>query len=85
MTSLIKDSSKQELFRTNLSKRYIIERILAILAWGAISIAILVLAVLLIDILIDGLPSLNLDFLIYPLIKRNGQELKFLYWGLFGL
>ncbi|MBC6418405.1 MAG: phosphate ABC transporter permease PstA [Prochloron sp. SP5CPC1] len=63
MTSLIKDSSKQELFRTNLSKRYIIERILAILAWGAISIAILVLAVLLIDILIDGLPSLNLDFL----------------------
>lgn len=63
MTSLIKDSSKQQLFRPNLSKRYTMERILAILAWGAISIALLILAVLLIDILIDGLPSLNLDFL----------------------
>ncbi len=63
MTSQIKDSSKQELFSPNLSKRYTMDRIFAIIAWGAISIAILVLAVLLIDILIDGLPSLNLEFL----------------------
>ncbi len=50
-------------FKANLKSRYRLDTIFASFTWAAIGIAILVLAVLLIDVLIDGLPHLDFAFL----------------------
>ncbi|MBP0000881.1 MAG: phosphate ABC transporter permease PstA [Cyanobacteria bacterium SID2] len=50
-------------FIANLDKRYNIDRIFAIAVWTSVAIAIVVLVVLLLDVLIDGLPRLNWQFL----------------------
>ena len=55
-------AAKADLFQPNLKNRYLIDRIFAIAAWGAISLAILILAVLILDILVDGLPQLRWEF-----------------------
>lgn len=50
-------------FAQNLSGRYRIDAIFRVAAWGAVAIAIAVLVWLLLDVLIDGLSSLNWQFL----------------------
>ncbi|HEY9736964.1 MAG TPA: phosphate ABC transporter permease PstA [Trichocoleus sp.] len=50
-------------FNQNLSGRYRADNLFQGAAWAAVAIAVLVLAWLLIDILIDGLPGLNWGFL----------------------
>ncbi len=60
----IKDSTGADRpFKANLKSRYRLDAIFATVTWFAISIAILVLVVLLIDVLIDGLPHLDFAFL----------------------
>lgn len=50
-------------FVSNLKKRYQFDDIFRILTWIATFIGLIVLAVLLLDTLIDGLPGLNWNFL----------------------
>lgn len=56
-------SSNTSLFKVNLSGRYKIDRIFEIATWVAVGLSLLVLAALLIDVLVDGLPRLNGSFL----------------------
>jgi len=50
-------------FKTNVSGRYTADRIFAAAAWTATGIAVAILAWLLLTILIDGVGTLNLNFL----------------------
>ncbi|HIK33749.1 MAG TPA: phosphate ABC transporter permease PstA [Oscillatoriales cyanobacterium M59_W2019_021] len=50
-------------FKVNLSGRYKIDRIFEIATWAAVCISLLVLAALVVDVLVDGLPRLNWSFL----------------------
>ncbi len=50
-------------FKANVSGRYLTDRIFAAAAWAATGIAVAILAWLLLTILIDGIGTLNLDFL----------------------
>ena len=62
--SLTKDNvPKSNLFKPNLAGRYQLDTIFAIASWVAISIAVIVLVVLLVDVCIDGLPRLNWSFI----------------------
>ena len=66
MTSQISDrpiSNKNTLFRPNLSNRYNLDRVFAIATWAAVALAVAVLAILILDILVQGLPQLSGDFL----------------------
>lgn len=56
-------AAKADLFDENLAVRYRLDTLFQTLAWGAVVIAIAVLAWLLLDVLIDGLPTLNWNFL----------------------
>ena len=51
------------LFKASLSTRYTFDRIFATATWVATFIGLIVLAVLLIDVLMDGLPRLNWQFI----------------------
>jgi len=51
-------------FIQNLSGRYRTDAIFQSLAWASVGIALLILAWLLLDILIDGLPTLNWNFIV---------------------
>ena len=50
-------------FEVDISSRYRTDSIFKTLTWLAISIALLVLATLIVDVLFDGLPFVNWDFL----------------------
>ncbi len=64
---------RSNLYDTALKKRYGIDNIFAVATWSAISISVIVLAVLLIDVCIDGIPKLNWNFLTsFP--SRNPEE-----------
>lgn len=56
------DTAQTE-FDPNLSKRYRFDKIFAITSWTATIIGIVILAMLLVDTLVDGLPRLGLDFI----------------------
>ncbi len=51
------------LFQPDLKKRYNLDNLFRTATWVATSIGIIVLAALLLDVLIDGLPRLSLQFL----------------------
>lgn len=55
------DQSKT--FKQNLSGRYTVDRVFAIAAWGATAIAVAILVWLLLTILVDGLGTLDWQFL----------------------
>ncbi|ASC74237.1 phosphate transporter permease subunit PtsA [Halomicronema hongdechloris C2206] len=52
-----------EKFHQNLSGRYRLDAIFQSLAWLSVAIALIVLAWLLLDVLIDGIPTLNWEFI----------------------
>ncbi len=56
-------SKVSQQFAPNLSKRYTFDKIFKFLAWVATWVGLVVLAVLLIDVFIDGLPWLDWQFL----------------------
>jgi len=56
-------SKVSQQFAPNLSKRYTFDKIFKFLAWVATWVGLVVLAVLLIDVFIDGLPWFNWQFL----------------------
>lgn len=58
------DALRRVNFIHNLPQRYRIDWLFQGLAWGAVVVSLLVLAWLLLDVLISGLPTLNLNFLI---------------------
>lgn len=57
------NSLDREMFQGDPSTRYLLDRVFVVLLWTATFSALAVLAVLLIDVLIDGLPRLNWSFL----------------------
>lgn len=61
--SSLSDSSDQR-FAPNLAGRYKLDQIFKVASWVATSIGLLVLALLLIDILTDGLGRLSWDFIV---------------------
>lgn len=56
-------SKSSSLFTASRSIRYGVDRLFAIATWAAIFIALIVLASLLIDVAVDGIPRLNWEFL----------------------
>jgi phosphate transport system permease protein len=54
---------ERDMFEGDRSTRYLLDRIFVVLLWMATFSALAILAVLLIDVLIDGLPRLNWSFL----------------------
>ncbi|MBD2257115.1 phosphate ABC transporter permease PstA [Pseudanabaena sp. FACHB-2040] len=56
-------ASGKENFDQNLAGRYRADSMFQAAAWGAVAIAIAVLVWLLVDVLIDGLPHLDLQFI----------------------
>ncbi len=57
------DLSADTRFKLNLSTRYKLDKAFAIATWLATMVGLVVLAILLIDILIDGLPRLSWQFI----------------------
>lgn len=55
--------SRGNLFKPKLASRYKLDTIFAFATWAAISIAILVLIVLLVDVCVDGLLRINWEFI----------------------
>lgn len=60
-------------FIQNLSGRYRADAIFQSLAWASVGIALLILAWLLLDILIDGIPTLNWNFIVSFPSRRPEQ------------
>ncbi|MBF2021979.1 MAG: phosphate ABC transporter permease PstA [Hydrococcus sp. C42_A2020_068] len=58
-----KSQQDQELFQSDRAQRYGVDRFFEILVWVATFVSLAVLAVLLLDTFIDGLPRLNWTFL----------------------
>lgn len=56
-------NSRAAMFRPNLSGRYNLDRVFASLAWGATILAVTILAWLLLTILLDGIGTLNWNFI----------------------
>jgi phosphate transport system permease protein len=54
---------RSRLFRVSLDKRHTLDSIFAIATWVATAIGLIVLAVLVVDTVIDALPKLNSDFI----------------------
>ncbi len=69
----VKDFSSGSDFKPNISGRYNADRLFAAAAWLATGIAVAVLAWLLLTILIDGLGTLNLNF-IQSLPSRRAER-----------
>ncbi|HBB34448.1 MAG TPA: phosphate ABC transporter permease PtsA [Cyanobacteria bacterium UBA9273] len=64
---LSNSSESDTLFNLALSKRYSLDRVFSIATWVATFVGLVVLAILLIDVLSDGLPRLSWSFLTsYP-------------------
>ncbi len=57
------DALKSSQFKPNISGRYTADRVFAIAAWAATGLAVAILAWLLLTILIDGLGTLNWNFI----------------------
>jgi phosphate transport system permease protein len=57
------DIDRSRLFRVSLDKRHTLDSIFAIATWVATAIGLIVLAVLVVDTVIDALPKLNSDFI----------------------
>ena len=66
-------ASKDDLFEPNLAGRYKIDRIFSTLALVSTLIGLIVLAWLLIDVAIDGVPRLNWNFLSSFPSRRPGE------------
>lgn len=62
--------SSSDNFKSQLDKRYKIDRIFQIISWIATFSGLVVLAVLLIGVLTQGIPDLSLDFLTSPPSRR---------------
>jgi phosphate transport system permease protein len=66
-TPSIPDSPTPErpvnLFQADMASRYRTDGIFQVITWTSVVIALLVLAVLIIDVLVDGLPFINWNFL----------------------
>lgn len=76
------DSEPRSQFKTDLSNRYRLDKAFAIAAWLATGIAVAILAWLLLTILIDGLGTLNLNFLTsYPSRKPERAGIVAALWG----
>jgi len=60
---LTKPEQEADLFQADMSSRYRIDNIFQALTWASIVISLVVLSVLIIDVLIDGIPSINWNFL----------------------
>lgn len=76
ISSRPKDPTSQDTkgnnFNINLSGRYAIDRIFKIAAWGATIVSVIILVWLLLTILIDGLGTLNWNFITsYPSRKAE--------------
>ena len=70
-------SSRQGNFDLSLSRRYLVERVFQIVCWTSVAIALTVLAVLLIDVFLDGLPRLDWTLLTnFPSRKPDQAGLK---------
>ena len=70
-------SSRQGNFDLSLSRRYLVERVFQIACWTSVAIALTVLAVLLIDVFLDGLPRLDWTLLTnFPSRKPDQAGLK---------
>ena len=73
-------------FAPNLSKRYRLDAVFKAAAWGATIVAILVLVWLLLTILIDGLGTLNFNFISsFPSRKFEQAGIKAALFGTFWL
>lgn len=68
------NSAKETNFNYALNLRYRIGRIFAILCWLSVALALIILAVLLIDVFIDGLPRLDWDLLTRFPSRRPAQS-----------
>ncbi|MEM9803787.1 MAG: phosphate ABC transporter permease PstA [Cyanobacteria bacterium P01_D01_bin.56] len=76
-----KDSASRQ-FKQNLSGRYNLDRVFAAAAWAATIVAVLVLVWLLLTILIDGLGTLNGNFLTsFPSRKAERAGIKAAFFG----
>jgi phosphate transport system permease protein len=72
-SSVGSNSQSDTSFNVALPKRYNMDRLFAILTWGATFIALLVLAILLIDVFTDAVPRLNWSFITsYP--SRRAEQ-----------
>ena len=72
----------QSKFKADLSGRYRWDKVFAIAAWTATGIAVSILAWLLLTILIDGLGTLNWNFLVsYPSRKPERAGIVAALWG----
>jgi len=68
------NQNRSNLYEADLKKRYNIDHLFAFATWGAILISVAVLAVLLIDVCIDGVPKLNWNFLTSFPSRRASQS-----------
>ena len=64
---------RESKFKSNLSSRYALDRVFEIAAWAATVIAVAILAWLLLTILIDGLGTLNWNFITSYPSRRPGR------------
>ena len=77
MTSQTSQPSRQSNFNLSLSRRYFVERVFQIACWTSVAIGLTVLAVLLIDVFLDGLPRLDWTLLTnFPSRKPDQAGLK---------
>ena len=77
MTSQTSQPSRQSNFDLSLSRRYFVERVFQIACWTSVAIGLTVLAVLLIDVFLDGLPRLDWTLLTnFPSRKPDQAGLK---------
>jgi phosphate transport system permease protein len=60
-------------FKPQLDKRYKIDQIFKIISWIATFSGLVVLAILLIGVLVDGIPHLSFGFLTSPPSRRPEQ------------
>ena len=67
------DFQPKSQFKANLSTRYNLDRVFKFAAWAATSIAVAILAWLLLTILIDGLGTLNWNFITSYPSRRPGR------------
>ena len=75
-------SQPQSQFKADLSSRYRWDKVFAIAAWAATGIAVAILVWLLLTILIDGLGTLNWNFLTsYPSRKAERAGITAALWG----
>lgn len=73
---------KKAVFNYRLERRYLLGRLFAIATWSAVAIALIVLAVLVINVFFDGLPRLDWKLLTeFPSRKPERAGLKSAFVG----